>query len=108
MTKKAVISGLKKSFKFTFYGNGKGVMFLDDGSYDYITQKELDSNKILYKIKDEFLFIKSPHEKDYTKFAKIVDESIKKDYFILRMVNFKGANFNVALYKVGDAPKSPF
>lgn len=86
----------------TFYGNGKGVGFLDNGENKYMTKKMIDKQKFEYKIQNDTLMFKSTGDKQFNPFAIILDEAINKDYFEIQIIDM---SFPVGLYKIGESPK---
>lgn len=100
LTKKAVVDNL--NLNLTFYGNGKGVDFLDNGDNQYMTKKMLDSRRFEYKIQNDTIMLKTSEDKQFNPFAVILDEAINKDYFEVHIMDTR---FPIGLYKIGESPK---
>jgi uncharacterized protein YueI len=88
----------------TFYGNGKGVMFHDNGNYEYMTKKMIDNAKFNYEIKNDTIFISDL--KGTTPFGIIIDEAINKDYFEIDIIGSNNIGMTFGMYKIGDSPKT--
>lgn len=91
--------------KLTFYGNGKGVYFHDDGKYEYMTQKMINDASFEYKVTNDSIMIKEQNEQDFKLFGIIKDESINKDYFDVDLINKADFDITFGMYKIGESPK---
>jgi len=91
--------------KLTFYGNGNGVYFHDNGKYEYLTQKMIDNASFTYKVKNDSILIKENNEPDFKLFGIIKDESINKDYFDIDLINKADFDITFGMYKIGESPK---
>ncbi|WP_026704426.1 hypothetical protein [Flavobacterium soli] len=100
ITKKAVVDNI--NLDMTFYGNSKGVGFLDNGKNKYMTQKMIESQQFEYKIQNDTLLFKTKEDSRFKSFAVILDEGINKDYFEVHVI---GTRFPIGLYKIGESPK---
>lgn len=98
----AVVEALK--LDLTFYGNGKGVMFHDDGNYEYMTKKMIDNAKFNYQIKNDTIIITD--SKSTFSFGVILDEAINKDYFEIDIIDSNDFGMTFGMYKIGDSPKT--
>ena len=100
ITKKTVVDNI--NLDMTFYGNGKGVGFLDNGENKYLTKKMIENQRFEYKIQNDTLMFKAKDDKQFNPFAVILDEAVNKDYFEIHII---GTRFPVGLYKIGESPK---
>lgn len=91
--------------KLTFYGNGKGVYFHDNGKYKYTTQKMIDDASFEYKIIKDSIMIKEQNEQNFKLFGIIKDESINKDYFDIDLIGKADFDITFGMYKTGESPK---
>lgn len=91
------------NIKITFYGNGKGVYFWDNGKYEYMTKKMIDEASFEYKIIKNKIMIKEYNQQKFKLIGTIKDESINKDYFDINLVGENDMTFG--MYKIGNSPK---
>lgn len=100
LTKKAVVENI--NLDMTFYGNGKGVGFLDNGENKYMTKKMIESQQFEYKIQNDTLMYKTSENSQFMPLLVILDEAVNKDYFEVQLIDMR---FPVGLYKIGESPK---
>lgn len=102
-----VRSRIAESIKLnlTFYGNGNGVYFHDNGKYEYMTKQMIDDASFEYKIKEDSILIKENAESKFKLFGIIKDGSINKDYFDVDLINKRDFEITFGMYKVGKSPK---
>ncbi|MDB0599890.1 hypothetical protein PL373_01720 [Tenacibaculum maritimum] len=91
--------------KLTFYGNGQGVYFNDNGKYEYMTQKMIDDASFTYKVNKDSIMIKGKQDKKYKLFGLIKEESINKDYFDIDLIGKADFDITFGMYKIGESPK---
>ncbi|MGK4566768.1 hypothetical protein [Flavobacterium sp. 3HN19-14] len=99
IVKQSVINNL--NLDMTYYGDGNGVGFLDNGKYEYMTKKMIETQRFQYQIKNDTLYIKGNGDKKFSAFLIILDEAINKDYFKVQIID---TPFPVGMYKVGESP----